>query len=330
MANFEDGYRYETQVEDDDFEVPDLIEYFIWGVHNPENVESSLIGYHELDKEDLAVPPVKTHDFNEVAMIITLVENEKTKELHKTRFHGGNWFFLNQKEFIAENEQKADKIAILVTNLPVQIAQKQEVLKIIQRAKPDIHDAGLVVTEFKRQFEHFNGNKRFNGRVIVQFGGQLDPTEENAKKSNVTYKIKQKIRAAKKSFTPEFSVKKGDVIRESLVFFISTEFDLIREEMETKFERVDANGHVKGQKMKSGPRFSKICSRCKNAGLEEQRHSLAVCPTVCIACKTRCKNNAHCRKILRKSYNDGQIEKWRKIKADERAVKSLGNFYLNF
>jgi len=47
------------------------------------------------------------------------------------------------------------------------------------------------VTQFKRNFEHFNGNKRFNGRVIVQFGGHLEPTEENAKKSNVTYKIKQ-------------------------------------------------------------------------------------------------------------------------------------------
>ena len=138
MANFEDGYRYETQAEDDDFEVPDLVEYFIWGVHNPENVESSLIGYHELDKEDLAVPPVKTHDFKEVAMIITLVENEKTKALHQTRFHGGNWFFLNQKEFMAENEQKAGTIAILVTNLPIQLAQKDEVLKLIHRAKPDV------------------------------------------------------------------------------------------------------------------------------------------------------------------------------------------------
>ena len=120
MANFEDGYKYETQVDDDDFEVPDLIEYFIWGIHNPANLESSLIGYHELEKEDLAVPPVKTHDFRDVASIITLVENERTKALHKTRFHGGAWFFLNQKEFVLENEQKSGKIAILVTNLPFQ------------------------------------------------------------------------------------------------------------------------------------------------------------------------------------------------------------------
>ena len=90
MADFEDGYKYETQADDDDFEIPDVIEFFIWGVHNPSNVESSLIGFHELEKQDSAVPPIKTHDYKDTAMIITLIENEKTKALHKTRFHGGN------------------------------------------------------------------------------------------------------------------------------------------------------------------------------------------------------------------------------------------------
>ena len=35
------------------------------------------------------------------------------------------------------------------------------------------------------------------------------------------------------------------------MFFISTEFDLVRDELESKFERVEANGHSKGQKVKS-------------------------------------------------------------------------------
>ena len=153
----------------------------------------------------------------------------------------------------------------------------------------------------------------------MSFSGKLDPTEENAKKSNVTYKIKQKITRStgKKSFVPEFSVKKTDVIRESLVFFISSEFDLMRDELEEKFDRVDADGHSKNQKNKSGPRLGKICQRCKNSGLEDQRHPLAICPTICIACKTHCNTNTHCKRILRKRANDAAIEKWKKIKEDQ-------------
>ena len=96
MNNFEDGFcRYETQAsdEDDDFFIPDVIDYYIWGVHNSDNVESSLIGYHELKKEDFAGPPVKTHDYNDVAMIISSVENERTKALLGKRFHEGERFF---------------------------------------------------------------------------------------------------------------------------------------------------------------------------------------------------------------------------------------------
>ena len=204
-------------------------------------------------------------------------------------------------------------------------------MKIVNKAKPDIEREGLVIQEFKRQFEHFNGNKRFTGRVIVQFSGKLDPTDENAKKSNVTYKIKQKIRATKKTYVPEFTVKKNDVVRESLVFFISSEFDIVREELEERFDRVDAVGHFKNQRVKAGPRLGRICLRCKNAGLEDQRHSLAICPTKCAACKTVCKNNTHCNKILRKRANEVEIEKWKKRKEEDKTVKSLGifiDFYL--
>ena len=49
----------------------------------------------------------------------------------------------------------------------------------------------------------------------------------------------------KKSYSPEFKIQKGDAIRESLVFFISKEFDLIRDDLENKFDRVDAVGHSK-------------------------------------------------------------------------------------
>ena len=327
MNNFEDGFcRYETQAsdDDDDFEIPDVTEYYICGVHNPDNVESSLIGYHELKKDDFAAPPVKTHDYNDVAMIISLVENERTKALLGKRFHEGERFFLNLKQFLKENEEKLKgKIAILVTNVPIQLAKKSEALMLIERAKPDVVIASLKLESFKRQFEYFGGNKRFTGKIIVHYSGELKATEENSKKSNVTYKIVQKQMAANKSFKPEFSVKKGDAIRESLVFFISKEFDLIRDELTEKFDRVDAVGHLKRSKIRSGPKLARLCIRCKNAGLEKQRHSLMVCPSICSSCKTRCKGNAHCRRILRIKANDAEIEKNRKKRRENDAVRGF-------
>lgn len=326
MADFEDGYRFETQAEDeDDFEIPEVIEYFLWGVHIPQNVESSLIGYHQLRREDLAAPPVKTHDYNDVAMIITLVENERTKALADKRFHEGERFFLKQKQFLKENDEKSGKIAMLITNVPIQLAKKAEALKLIERAKPCVVIAELKMEDFKRQFEYFGGNKRFTGKIIVHFSGKLEATSENSTKSNVTYKIAEKQRqmADKKSFTPEFRIQKGDAIRESLVFFISTEFDLLRDELENKFDRVDAVGHSKQTKLKSGPRLSRVCYRCKNAGFDNQRHPLAICPTVCMACKTTCKNSSHCQKILRKRANDAEVEKWKRRRENDKAVKGF-------
>ena len=329
MNHVEDGtYRFETQVDDDDddFEIPDIIDYYIWGVHNPENVESSMIGYHELKKEDFAVPPVKTHDYNEVASILTLVDNVRTRALLGKRFHEGERFFLNLQQFLKENDEKGDKIAILVTDLPIQLAKKAEVLKLINRAKPDVVFAGLKMESFKRQFVYFGGNKRFNGKVIVQFSGKLAANEENSTKSNVTYKIVQKAAqmADKKTFVPEFSIKKGDAIRESLVFFISKEFDMIRDDLERKFDRVDAVGHVKRSTMKTGPRLSRVCYRCKNAGIENQRHPLKICPTLCSSCKTTCSNSAHCMKILRKRANESEIEKYRKQRREDNNIAVRG------
>lgn len=323
MADFEDGYRYETQAEEeDDFHIPDVIEYFLWGVHIPDNVESSLIGYHQLKKEDLAAPPVKTHDYNDVAMIIILVDNARTKALHNKRFHEGERFFIKQEQFLKENDEKGGKIAVLITNVPIQLAKKAEALKLIERAKPDVVIASLKLQDFKRQFEYFDGNKRFTGRIICQFSGDLEPTSENSTKSNVTYKITQNraLRSDKKSFSPEFTIKKGDAVRESLVFFISKEFDLIRDELENKFDRVDAVGHSKARNLKSGPKLAKVCYRCQNAGIENQRHPVAWCPTICMVCKTLCKNNMHCKKILRKRANDAEVEKWKKRREDDKAV----------
>ena len=129
--------------------------------------------------------------------------------------------------------------------------------------------------------------------------------------------------ADKKSYTPEFKIQKGDAIRESLVFFISKEFDLLRDDLENKFDRVDAVGHSKQHKTKSGPKLPRICYRCKNAGYDNQRHPLAICPTVCMACKTVCKNSTHCSKILRKRANDANVEKWKKKGKTTRQCRVL-------
>ena len=322
MNNFEDGlYRFETQADDDDdFVIPDLIEYYLWGVHNRENVESSLIGYHDLKKEDFASPPVKTHDYNDAAMIITLVENEATKALQGKRFHEGERLFLNLKQFLKENDEKSGKIAVLITDVPIQLAVKAEALKLIERAKPCVVIASLKMESFKRQFEYFGGNKRFTGRIIVHFSGNLVADDDNSKKSNVTYKIVQKVRGTSKYFSPEFSIKKGDGIRESLVFFISSEFDKIRDDLDEKFDRVDAAGHSKSGKSKSRPKLPRVCYRCKNQGIEDQRHPLKICPSVCVSCKTKCSNNIHCRKILRNKANEAQIEYYKKKRRDDGGV----------
>ena len=150
----------------------------------------------------------------------------------------------------------------------------------------------------------------------------MEANRDNSTKSNVTYKIAEKKRqmADKKSFTPEFKIEKGDAIRESLVFFISKEFDLIRDDLDHKFDRIDASGHLKSKKMKSAPKLPRVCGRCKNVGIEDQRHSLNLCPTVCMSCKTLCKNGAHCRKILRNKANEAEIEKYRKKRRENDGV----------
>ena len=311
--------RFETEkVDDDSFELPTVTEYFIWGHHDPNRMEDALIGFHELEEDDFAGVPVKTFNYNEVASIITLVKNARTEKLLNTNFHTGERKFLDFEGFLKENNLKNDKIAILVQKIPTQIATRKQVLELIYRAKPEIkeavEDSALVVEECKRQFEYIGSNKRFAGSAIVTMTGNLTATPANSIKTEITYKlVKDAVKKDGKTvWNPVFRLNfNRDQVKESAVFMISKEFELERDNLEKKFERIEADGFErKGKENRQAKsaenRFGKVCMRCRDAGFDNKRHPINICPTKCVTCNTNCNNNQHCKSILRKRVSDSK------------------------
>ena len=71
----------------------------------------------------------------------------------------------------------------------------------------------------------------------------------------------------------------------------------------------------------TGPRPAKLCFRCKNLGIENQRHSLDLCPQNCASCGELCKNAGHCRQILKRKKSEEKIEEWKKRREDRQIKK---------
>ena len=94
---------------DDTFEMPEFIEFYLWGPHYPDNVVDGLIGWHGLTMDDIVSPPKKTYLFNDLAMVVTLAENDRTTALLNTRFHGGMRVFLDEETFLKETKAKKEK-----------------------------------------------------------------------------------------------------------------------------------------------------------------------------------------------------------------------------
>jgi len=234
--------------------------------------------------------------------------------------------FLDEQTFLQENEGKKGKIAVLLNGLPVQMTGKNSVIKLVHRAKPEF--TSMNIESCTRQFEYTETGKRFTGQMICTFSGVLEATEENSAKTDVTYVIRKNSMVAddKKDdkWYPDFSMTKKDLVRESRVLIISKDFDSFREDYDLKFQRVDADGYTKPVKGgKAGPRPAKLCVRCKNVGIENQRHPLDLCPQKCASCGEKCRNQGHCRQVLKRKKSEVKIEDWRKRRENENLVMGL-------